>query len=56
MKTLRFLGDSRNRLCEFSPSAKQNAGFQLDKVQRGEMPNDYKPIPSIGKGVSVLMN
>ncbi|MBP6918804.1 MAG: type II toxin-antitoxin system RelE/ParE family toxin [Legionellaceae bacterium] len=54
MKTLRFLGDSRNRLCEFSPSAKQNAGFQLDKVQRGEMPNDYKPMPSIGKGVEEI--
>jgi phage-related protein len=54
MKTLRFLGDSRNRLCEFSPSAKQNAGFQLDKVQRGEIPNDYKPMPSISKGVEEI--
>jgi phage-related protein len=54
MKPLRFLGDSRNRLCEFSPNAKQDAGFQLDKVQRGEMPDDYKPMPSIGKGVEEI--
>lgn len=36
MKLLRFLGDSPNRLREFSANARQNAGFQLDKVQRGE--------------------
>lgn len=54
MKLLRFLGDSRNRLREFSADAKQNAGFQLDKVQRGERADDYKPMPSIGKGVEEI--
>ena len=27
------------------------AGYQLDRVQRGEQPTDCKPMPSIGKGV-----
>lgn len=27
---------------------------QLDKVQRGESPDDYKPMPSIGKGVQEI--
>lgn len=54
MKPLRFLGDSRSRLRDFSANAKQDAGFQLDKVQRGEMPDDYKPMPSIGKGVEEI--
>ena len=54
MKILRFLGDSRNRLREFGVNAKQDAGFQLDKVQRGEKPDDYKPMPSIGKGVEEI--
>ena len=54
MKSLRFLGDSRNCLREFGVNAKQDAGFQLDKVQRGEKPDDYKPMPSIGKGVEEI--
>jgi phage-related protein len=54
MKPLRFLGDSLKRLREFPEDAKQEAGFQLDKVQRGERPNDGKPMPSIGKGVEEL--
>jgi phage-related protein len=30
------------------------AGYQLDKVQRGEPPDDFKPMPSIGKGVEEI--
>jgi len=51
MKPLRFLNDTLSRLREFSSDAKQDAGYQLDKVQRGEQPDDFKPMPSIGKGV-----
>lgn len=42
MKLLRFLGDSLKRVREFSPEARQNAGYQLDKVQRGEQPDDFR--------------
>lgn len=31
--------------------AKQNAGYQLHKIQQGNEPNDWKPMPSIGAGV-----
>jgi len=34
--------------------ARHDAGYQLDKVQRGEQPADCKPMPSIGKGVEEL--
>ena len=27
--------------------ARHDAGYQLDKVQRGEQPDDFKPMPSI---------
>jgi phage-related protein len=54
MKPLRFLGDSLKCLREFPEDAKQDAGFQLDKVQRGEQPTDFKPMPAIGKGVEEL--
>jgi phage-related protein len=54
MKLLRFLGDSLERLREFPEDVKQDAGYQLDKVQRGMQPDDFKPMPSIGKGAEEI--
>ena len=54
MKSIRFLGDSLKRLRDFPASAKQNAGYQLDRVQRGLPAVDSKPMPSIGKGVEEI--
>lgn len=54
MKTLKFIGDSLKCLRQFPQAARNDAGFQLDKVQRGEQPVDFKPMPSIGKGVEEL--
>lgn len=54
MKPLRFLGNSLEQLREFPEDARQDAGYQLDKVQRGEQPDDFKPMPSIGRGVEEI--
>lgn len=54
MKVIRFLGDSLKCLRSFPEDARQDAGYQLDKVQRGEHPDDFKPMPSIGKGVEEI--
>ena len=54
MKSICFLGDSLKRLREFPEEARQDAGYQLDKVQRGEQPDDFKPMPSIGRGVEEI--
>jgi phage-related protein len=54
MKLISFLGDSLKCLREFPDDAKQDAGYQLDKVQRGEQPDDFKPMPSIGKEVEEI--
>lgn len=54
MKPVRFLGDSLQRLREFPEDARHDAGYQLDKVQRGAQPDDFKPMPSIGKGVEEI--
>jgi phage-related protein len=54
MKPVRFQGDSLKCIRDFPEDAKQDAGFQLDKVQRGELPDDFKPMPSIGKGVEEI--
>lgn len=54
MKPVRFLGDSLRRLRDFPATARQDAGRQLDKVQRGLRPDDCKPMPTIGKGVEEI--
>ena len=54
MKPLKFLGDSLKRLRSFAEDARQDAGYQLECVQRGEQPQDFKPMPSVGAGVEEL--
>ena len=54
MKPVRFLGDSLKCLRDFPEDARQDVGYQLDKVQRGEQPDDFKPMQSIGKGVEEI--
>ena len=51
MKEIRFCGRSLDVLRGFPSDAKREAGYQLDRVQRGLEPNDWKPMPSIGSGV-----
>ncbi len=53
-KSVCFLGDSLKRLREFPDDARQDAGYQLDKAQNGLEPDDFKVMPSIGKGVEEL--
>ena len=53
-KQVAFRGDSRKRLGEFPPGAKREAGFQLDRLQRGMLPVDYRPMPDIGSGVEEI--
>lgn len=54
MKPVRFLGDSLKCIRDFPEDARQDSGYQLDKVQRGDQPDDFKPMPSIGKGVEEI--
>jgi phage-related protein len=54
LKPVKFLGDSLKCLREFPNDARQDAGHQLDRVQRGKQPDDFKPMPSIGKGVEEI--
>ena len=54
MKALRFLGDSHKALRDFPKDARQDAGRQLLKVQRGDLPDDFKSMPDVGKGVEEI--
>jgi len=51
MKAVVFLGDSLDCLRAFPERARRNAGFQLELVQRGLEPDDWKPMSSVGTGV-----
>jgi phage-related protein len=50
-KPVTFLGDSLSRLRDFPEDARRDAGRELVRVQEGRDPVDWKPMPSIGKGV-----
>jgi phage-related protein len=54
LKPIEFLGNSRKALAAFPDEARRTAGFQLDGVQRGIEPDDWKPFRSIGLGVVEL--
>lgn len=54
MKPVKFLGDSLKSLRDFPSDARQDAGRQLDLVQRGKQPADFKPMSEIGKGVEEI--
>jgi phage-related protein len=54
IKPIQFLGNSLRCLRDFPDDARSDAGYQLDKVQKGEQPDDFKPMPSIGKGVEEI--
>jgi len=50
MKALRFVGSSLDDLKNFPADARRDAGFELDAVQRGLMPSDFKPMLAVGPG------
>lgn len=54
VRPLRFLGNALQCLRDFPEEARHDAGYQLEKVQRGEQPNDFKPMPTIGHGVEEI--
>ena len=51
MRDVAFLGDSLDQIRAFPPDARQDTGFQIDKVQHGNDPDDWKPMKTIGKSV-----
>lgn len=51
MKALRFVGSSLDDLRNFPAEARKQAGFELDALQRGLDPSDWKHMKAIGAGV-----
>lgn len=51
MKSLVWMGNSRDDLRSFPDDARRDAGYSLRLVQRGENPPDWKPMPTVGASV-----
>ncbi len=51
MKRIAFVGSALEAPRDFPADARREAGYQLDRVQRGLAPDDWKPMPAIGPGV-----
>ncbi|WP_280044027.1 type II toxin-antitoxin system RelE/ParE family toxin [Pseudomonas sp. Hg5Tf] len=51
LKPIEWLGSSKEDLRDFPPVARQRAGYQLELIQDGEDPADWRPMESVGQGV-----
>ena len=50
-KPIAFRGNTLGDLRLFPGSVRREIGHQLDQVQNGLEPDDWKPMPTIGQGV-----
>jgi len=51
MKEVEFLGNALDELRAFPADVRRQAGHQIDRLQRGLDPDDWKPMRTIGSGV-----
>ena len=53
-KPVEFRGSALEDLRAFPTTARREAGHQLDYVQHGRDPDDWKPMSAVGKGVQEI--
>lgn len=53
-KPIYWVGTSYKDLLKFPSDAKQDAGYQLHRIQNGFDPEDWKPFQTIGAGVKEI--
>jgi phage-related protein len=51
MKPVAFLGDSLDMVRMFPNGPRREVGFQIERIQRGLDPTDWKPMKTVGRGV-----
>lgn len=54
MKTVAFRGSSLDDLRSFPSSVMREAGYQIDRIQNGLLPDDFKPMTSLGSAVAEI--
>ena len=50
MKPIAWVGSAKRDLVTWAPDVRRVAGRELERVQRGADPTDWKPMASIGRG------
>jgi phage-related protein len=53
-KAIKFCGGALDDLRAFPSSVRCDADYELDKVQNGRNPSDWKPMNTVGAGVREL--
>jgi phage-related protein len=51
MKQVIWMGSSKEDLKAFAEEARREVGYQLERVQEGVDPDDWKPMSTVGAGV-----
>jgi phage-related protein len=54
MKNVAFRGSSLSDLRDFPNPSRREVGYQIDNVQNGRDPDDWKPMETIGAGVKEI--
>ncbi len=52
MKPIHFEGSSQANLRAMPRDARRVIGFQLERLQAGKEPNNWKPLKNLGKGIA----
>ncbi len=50
MKLIQFIGSSQDDLRDFPIEARRECGRELNRVQYGLMPTDFRPMLNVGSG------
>ncbi|WP_271105875.1 type II toxin-antitoxin system RelE/ParE family toxin [Pseudomonas tohonis] len=53
-KPVKFCGSSLDDIRSFPDEAKSQCGYEIDRVQKGLEPTDWKPFKTIGPGVKEI--
>jgi len=53
-KPVEFRGNALDDLRAFPEAARRKAGYQLDQIQHGREPDDWKPMNAVGQGVDEI--
>ena len=53
-KQIVWVGNSKECLRDFPLVARQRAGYQLENLQDGDEPDDWKPMKTVGPGVQEI--
>jgi phage-related protein len=54
VKEALFLGSTYDVIMDLPKEVRSEIGFQLREVQKGNEPEDWKPMPTVGAGVREL--